>query len=289
MGFGLALSGGGAKGAAHVGVLKALCEAGYYPEAVAGTSAGSIAAGLYASGMAVSEMEKTVRLFSKKGREYLDPDYSGLMEFLPQILAGKPAALGGLFKGEKLLKCFVELTAGKRLDEAICLFAIPAVDLNSGDTVVYTNAEKAEFLEHVRWQWEGCLGQAMMASSSVPAVFCPVKTGAFRLVDGGVTDNLPVNILRALGIRQILAVDLGSSYEKPEDDSLMEVVSHSFAIMSSRLKECGSDEGHILLSPPTRSCRGLFDFDGMEKCMEEAYYYMKKWLELRKHGLRIVH
>lgn len=113
MHYGLALSGGGTRGAAHVGVLKALEEARLLPDAVAGTSAGSIAAGLYASGMPVSEMEKAVRQLAAHGNDYLDPDYSGIMEFVPRLLTGRKISLQGYIKGDKLLSYLCELTAGK--------------------------------------------------------------------------------------------------------------------------------------------------------------------------------
>ena len=119
MEYGLALAGGGTRGAAHVGVLKALEEARILPPAVAGTSAGSIVAGLYASGMPVSEMEKVVKHLSKHGNDYLDPDYAGLLGFMPQLLAGMNVSLSGLIKGKKLLAYFNELTGGKQLDESI--------------------------------------------------------------------------------------------------------------------------------------------------------------------------
>lgn len=99
MGYGLALAGGGTRGAAHVGVLKALMEAGLRPDAVAGASAGGIVAGLFASGMSVSRMEQAVLHLEKHGGEYLDPDYSGLLAFMPQLLTGKGVNLSGLIKG----------------------------------------------------------------------------------------------------------------------------------------------------------------------------------------------
>lgn len=83
MHYGLALSGGGTRGAAHVGVLKALEEAGLLPDAVAGTSAGSIAAGLYASGMQIHEMEKAVHQLAVHGNDYLDRTIPGLWNLCP--------------------------------------------------------------------------------------------------------------------------------------------------------------------------------------------------------------
>ena len=75
-------------------------------------------------------------------------------------------------------------------------------------------------MEHVTWEWNGYLCEAMMAGASVPAIFAPRTLGRYLLVDGGVTDILPVNLLQAAGIRDVLAVDIGGDYEAPRTAAL---------------------------------------------------------------------
>ena len=152
--YGLALSGGGTRGAAHVGVLKALEEGGLVPKAIAGTSAGGIVAGLYASGMDIGSMERLVRLLEKEGKNYLDPDYTALAEFVPRLLAGMPVALKGLIRGNRLQEYFCLLTGRRHLDQGELPFVIPAVDLNSGDTIAFTNVESIQPAEHLRPEWD---------------------------------------------------------------------------------------------------------------------------------------
>ena len=283
MGYGLALAGGGTRGAAHVGVLKALMEAGLRPDAVAGASAGGIVAGLFASGMSVSRMEQAVLHLENHGGEYLDPDYSGLLAFMPQLLTGKGVNLYGLIKGDKLQDYFFQMTGRKHMDEAVFKLVIPAVDLISGNTICFTNSDKVREMDHVTWEWNGYLCEAMMAGASVPAIFAPRKLGRYFLVDGGVTDILPVNLLQAAGIRDVLAVDIGGDYEAPSDHSVMEVASHSFSIMSGRLKDCASTGEVLLLKPPLSSKAGLLTFELMGECMERGYEYTRKMLpQIRK-------
>lgn len=276
--YGLALSGGGARGAAHVGVLKALAEEDLLPDVVAGTSAGGIVAGLYASGMEISQMEATVLYLAKNGLNYLDPDYAAVLEAVPQLVAGTPLTLSGLIKGDRLLDYLKKLTEGKQLTDCAVGLLIPAVDLNSGDTIVCTNAPQPGPSDHIRWEKEGSLAEIMMASASVPAVFAPRRIGDYLLVDGGVTDNLPGNLLNAAGERRVIAVDIGADYQKPQDDSIVEVVSHSFSIMSGRLKDCGSTNEILLLKPELSGKAGLLTFDQMPGCMEDAYRYTKNML-----------
>lgn len=285
MHYGLALSGGGTRGAAHVGVLKALEEARLLPDAVAGTSAGSIAAGLYASGMPVSEMEKAVRHLAAHGNDYLDPDYSGIMEFVPRLLTGRKISLQGYIKGDKLLSYLCELTAGKQLDESVVKLVIPAVDLISGQTLCFTNSETAGAQMHVRWAWDAYLCEAMMASSSVPGIFAPRKIGSWLLVDGGVTHNQPGGLLKAAGAGPVIAVDVGAPYSAPDDDSVIEVLSHSFSIMGSLLEECRPPSEALRLHLPLPKDAGLLSFDKMEACMEIGYQYIREMIPAIRKAL----
>lgn len=273
MNYGLALSGGGTRGAAHVGVLKALDEADLMPAAVAGTSAGSIVAGLLASGMEVSEMEKVVRHLSRHGNDYLDFDYSGMLEFMPQLLAGKDVSLSGFIKGNKLLSYLCSLTLRKQLDESVVKLVIPAADLVSGKTICFTNSDKTASLQNVKWAWDAYLCEAMMASSSVPGVFVPRKIGQYVLVDGGITYNQPSTLLQAAGAWPVIAVDIGSGYTGISDGSIVEVLSHSFSITSGLLEEYRPAKESLLLKPPLPAGAGLLTFDKMEECVEAAYGY----------------
>lgn len=278
MGYGLALAGGGTRGAAHVGVLKALSEAGLLPDAVAGTSAGSVVAGLFASGMEISEMEKAVRQLAKHGSDYLDPDYPGIMEFVPQLLTGRTISLQGFMKGDKLLSYFCELTGRKQLDESAVKLVIPAVDLNSGNTVCFTNMEHTGAIRHVVWSWDAYLCEAMMASSSVPGVFAPRRLGPYLLVDGGVTHNQPAGLLHGAGVWPVIAVDIGAGYSAPDDDNVVEVMSHTFSIMGGLLEECNPAPEALLLKPELPADAGLLTFEKMEACVEAGYQYTRKMI-----------
>ncbi len=282
--YGLALAGGGTRGAAHVGVLTALEEAGLLPQRIAGASAGSIVAGLYAAGMNTGDMRETVRWLSKHGRSLIDPDILGIALFLPQILLGRETALKGLIKGNRLQRFLCDLTDGMEIQGNCRGLLIPAVDINSGDTVTFTNLFReviplsALRQEHVKWERSGLLCDIMMASSSVPAVFRPRQMNGFLLVDGGVTNNLPVDLFISAGETRVIAVDIGEEYEMPHDYSIIETAFHSFSIMSRELKDCRSSGEILLLKPPMPRGAGLLTFECMEECMENGYVYTKKMM-----------
>jgi NTE family protein len=272
MSFGIAFSGGGTRGAAHVGVLCALAEAGIFPRAVAGTSAGSIVAGLYGLGLSIDELKALVNDLTVYGSELIDADYIGLIKAVGQFICRKPVTFSGLIKGNRLENYLYYQTDGKRIDQVKIRTVIPAVDLESGETFAYTNElSNVKPLENVSWQTGVGLSFAMRASCAVPAVFQPKTTNQSCLVDGGVTDLLPVNLLIAAGEENVLAVDLSGAYHGTECDHIMEIASHSLSVMSRRLSEYASVGEKLLLKPSLPKNAELLTFSEMKSCMNAGY------------------
>ena len=163
--IGIALSGGGAKGFAHVGALKALEECGIRPDAIAGVSAGAVVAALYSAGVPLDKMMKS----------FTDAKFRDFCEF---SVKG-----GGLFKIDKFKK-FLRQTIGREYSDVGQLpipVYIGATDLANGKAAVF---EKGDIVE------------AVAASCSIPILFRPVEIGGVRYVDGGVLRNMPSWILR---------------------------------------------------------------------------------------------
>lgn len=278
MDYGLALSGGGIRGAAHVGILKALEEEGLLPTHIAGTSAGGIVAGLYASGLDLDKMCGVVQYLSRRSIRLLDPDFFGIIRLIPQILIGKEVSLTGFLKGKKLIKLLCLLTNNLSLYDVSTKIIIPAVDIISGNTIAFTNIPFTNPVEDVIWKRHGRLCEVMMASSSVPGIFHPVTMGNFSLVGGGVTNNFPANLLLEANQKKVISVDIGVDYETPHNHSITEIVSHSFSIMSNSLKNCISQKELLVLKPPLHKGAGLLTFNYMELCMNDGYFYAKKMM-----------
>ena len=281
MGFGIALAGGGTRGAAHVGVLLALNEAGLYPDAVAGASAGSIVGGLYAAGIPADRLKYILLSLSRSGRKMIDPDVRGLLRALLQLLTGRPVTMQGLIKGDRLERFLCSLTGGKAMHDLSLRTIIPAVDVRTGETVAYTNTlAGVRPLSRVRWNTEAPLCRAIRASAAFPAVFRPVTRDGCCLVDGGLTDNLPVNLLLAAGVSQVLAVDVAEEYEPPENEGVIEIVSHSLTILTTRMREYVARGETLLLHPRLPEKAGLLTFREMAGCMEAGYRQTQEQLEV---------
>lgn len=272
MGFGIAFAGGGAKGAAHVGVLKALEENGLFPTSVAGTSAGSVIAGLYSIGVSTKEMEKLIHKLSTTGLHLLDPDYKGILKTITQFATFKPVTITGLIKGDKLEKLICDLTKGKTMRDAKMRTVIPCVDLSSGATIVYTNSlQGVKSFRNIKWEDNASMCQAIRASCAIPAVFKPKLIDNMCLVDGGVTDVLPVDLLLSTGEENVLAVDISNTYMTPKHNNIIEVATHSLSIMQNRLFQYISSGEKLLLRPELPEDASTLNFMAMNKCMEAGY------------------
>lgn len=272
MSFGIALSGGGAKGAAHIGVLKALEENNLIPSTIAGTSIGSIIGGLYAIGYTSKDLEDLSKNFSKNYFMFLDPCYSQYTRAIFQLLTHSTVTISGLIRGNKLEAYFKKLTKNKHITDTTMRFISPCVDLITSKTIVYTNSlDGLPEIPNIVWKNDAYLAEVMRASSSLPAIFYPKKLNNLLLIDGGISDNLPINLLHAAGEKNILAIDLAQEYKKPQNSGIFELIIHSFEIMQLTAKKTLIGKEKFLISIKFPDSVELLDFKNMNKLIEIGY------------------
>jgi NTE family protein len=251
---GLVLSGGGARGLAHVGVLRALEEMRIPVDAVAGTSMGAVVGGLYASGMTAAQIEELMRgidwssaFRDRPARNTLNfrrkqDDREFLVRFPLGISGGSFRVPRGLIQGQRLTQTLrletLPVAAVDDFDELPTPFRAVAADLETGARVV---------LER------GDLTSAMRASMSAPGVFAPVEVDGRLLVDGGIVENLPVDVAKAMGVDVVIAVDVGFlPVGRKELTSALAVSNQAITIMM--LRETGRQRSllsteDILITP----------------------------------------
>lgn len=189
--IGLALSGGGARGLAHIGILKVFKEAGIPVHCISGTSMGGVIAAAYACGLPVEQMEeKALRL-------------SNMRELIKLIDLSTQRR--GLLEGNRVRDFMAEMFIERSFEDLPVALALPAVDLVTGREIVYTS---------------GLVLPAVLATISVPGLFKPYESGQYRLIDGGVLNNLPVDRVRELGADLVIAVEvqINPRVEKPWQD-----------------------------------------------------------------------
>lgn len=248
---GVVLSGGGAKGIAHIAVLKTLEELEIPIDYIVGTSMGAIIGGLYAYGYTAMELDTLVRtidwtllLSDKAIREnisiiekiYQDP-YIFKLTYGDKSKSFMPS---GIIKGQHLNNFFYTLTSQSFQYKNFYNFNIPfccvAADIISGKEVILDS---------------GNLATAMRASMSVPTVFQPIEYGDYLLVDGGILNNFPANIVKEMGADIVIGVDVGSHSAKSKSNikDFMDVLNQTIFIHSAKLYQDNKDLCDVYIKP----------------------------------------
>lgn len=206
---GLVLGGGGARGAAHIGVLRELERMHIPVDAIAGTSMGAIVGGLYASGMSVDDLETLVAEMDWADAMSDEPERSDLRFRRKQDARDFPVDLDiGLERGR--LKLPLGVVQGQKLDLILRNLTLPVSQVTDFDDLPIPFRAIASDIEtgEMHVMGSGDLARAIRASMSVPGVLAPVSVDGHLLVDGGLVGNLPVDIVRDMGVDVVIAVDV---------------------------------------------------------------------------------
>ena len=228
MKIGLTLSGGGVRGAAHIGAIKALQENGIKIDAVAGTSAGSIVAALLGMGYTTDEMIKIFNYFSKNVMA-ISPKY-----MLGGIKEKRGIQIGGITTSYNIENAIEEVGKLKNIvniKDIEMPIAIPATDLISNKEIVFTNNSAVEGEEYIK---DIEIGKAVRASSTFPGMYAPFDYGEYQFVDGGIFDNLPVEETKKLGVDKVIAIKFGFESGK-RNKAIYNIAMQSLDLMSENL------------------------------------------------------
>lgn len=269
--LGLALAGGGAKAAASIGVLKVLHQEGIPVAAVAGTSMGAGVGGLFAAGYTPDEIEKIFLgndwndIFNDRpARAFLTQEQKEagsrhLLEFTFQ--EGRFAPPFGLTAGQKLMNLLAmkTLAASFKSDLDFDRLAVPfravATDIETGEAVILD---------------KGMLHEAIRASTAIPLVFQPIEIQGRLLVDGGLVNNLPVEVVRSMGSDIVIAIDSSAKLEKKERlASLVEIMSQSISLQVRRESERQAGLADLVITPDT-SDYSFTDFPSMKRIIRKG-------------------
>lgn len=262
--LGLALSGGTLKAAAHVGVLQALEAMGIRPDCVAGTSAGSLVAALYAHGVRPDGMMDIIRQFP--GPFLLDygfPLLSSLFALWSRRIRRRNALRlpGGLVRGQRLEQYIRHLLGRK---EAHMPYYIIATDLCTGQPVTLTNDPAARELG---FDPVVDAALAIRGSCSLPGVFSPVPCGQRLLTDGGIRDYVPVRVLRQAGCRRIIAVNLHQLNEDWNPDTFVHVVARAIDILLQEAVAADTAGEDVITLTPRLSSMTWWSFHQLTACV----------------------
>ncbi|MCK5147439.1 patatin-like phospholipase family protein [bacterium] len=247
--IGLVLSGGGARGLAHIGMLKMLDSLDIPVDYIAGTSMGAIIGALYATGYSGADIEHLIRnedwidLFTDKPPRdqlpYVERKRCGRYQLQLGFDGFKPRAPIGLINGQKILLRFGQFFQPydyiSHFDELPIPYRCVAADLNSCDPVVLDS---------------GSLAKAVRASMSIPTAFSPVEYDDYDFIDGGILNNYPVDVAREMGAEKIIGVDVMSPHRDPEPArTIVQVLNRTLGFLGIRQWRENVKDSDLYINP----------------------------------------
>jgi len=265
---GLALGGGGARGLAHIGVLKVLERENIPIDLITGTSMGAIIGGVYALKKDISAIEKIAEKYSKISEFNIDLSFGEkekkdkpfflkkMSDFLKRgYILNLELRRKYINDGEGVKKIIKDLVGDKAFTDTKIPFAAVAADLVKGEKVIIR---------------KGKLFDALLASASIPGMFPPVILDKKILVDGGIVDVVPIEAAQSLGANFVIGVNVGQTIKKRvEFDNAVEIFFRSDSITSAELRKLQLSFADIIITPKV----GRFhwsDFSKPEKCVREG-------------------
>lgn len=285
MGLGLVLSGGGVKGAAHIGVLQALKEENIKFDYISGTSSGSIVAAFYACGY---EPKEIYDIFKKYCKEIKYFDFKNIINIIKYLIKNKKILIEGINSGEKieeLINKYLEKNKIKNINQIKNNLIIPAVDVHNGNIYyfssngIYNIKNKNNYRkisDNIKYIYDIDIGKAVRASCSFPGVFVPTKFKNTKLIDGGIRENTPWKELKECGAEKVLCVTFETYEEQNKcEKNIIDVIMASVEIMEHELSNYELEGIDYLLKIKTKKI-SLLDSKEIDFLYNLGYEETKK-------------
>jgi len=263
--LGVALGGGGMRGIAHAGVLKALDDNGIKIDMISGTSSGSLVASLYAMGYSPSYI---YTLFKKYAKELVYINNAVIVNELRHFIFKKTIRTNGIKDGKGLEEVFDRLALKKgikMISDIEMPLLIPAVDISKSKEYIFTSKEvrKDKYISDIS------VGKAVRSSSSFPAIFNPCKFKDHIFVDGGILDNVPVSQIKDFGADFVIAINFdGDTVDN--NSNVMDIMLKSVDIMGNKIAEESLEKSDFVITIPTGDT-GLFDINKIDYCYMSGF------------------
>lgn len=283
---GLCLSGGGIKGAAHIGVIKALEEENIKINCISGTSSGSIVAAMYAMGYTSDEI---IKLFKIYGKEISKVNWSLIFRLILGLLFRRKISIEGLNKGDKLAD-IIKLQAKKKniklISDIGMPLIIPSVNLYDGIIYLFSSIKNnRKYSDEVIVKSNIDIGKAVQASCAYPGIFCPVNVDNKKLVDGGIRENTPWKELRDIGAEKIISIVFEEEKKTKKKANILEYITSSMGIMMHELYNYEVEGIDYLLKIKTKDT-GLLEVEKTEELYNMGYITAKKEMDKIKEYLQ---
>lgn len=277
MRLGVALSGGGIRGMAHAGVLKAFEENNIHVDIISGTSSGSIIATLYALGYSPYYI---YILFKRYAKDICELSGMPIISGATSFIMNKKLNINGLNDGEKLEQAFNNLalkTGVETIGQIKMPILIPAVDISRSREYIFSSIQNNKYINDIP------VGTAIHASSAFPVVFKPCEYKDHLFVDGGVLNNTPIKILKENGAEKVIAIRFDSD-SVTKQSNVMDITMKTIDIMGNKLCDEQFEMSDYILNIPSDGT-GLLDVDNLDYCYKSGYNETIKQIEQIKKVL----
>lgn len=270
MKLGIALSGGGIRGIAHAGALKALEDNGITIDAIGGTSSGGLIASLYALGYSPYYI---YILFKKYSKDIVEINSAPILSGIGNFMKNKKIGLSGLKTGKSLEEAYDQLALKKgvkRIGEVTRIpLVIPAVDVGESKEYVFTNQIPKDAIDKKQYITDISVGKAVRASSSFPGIFCPCEFKKHKFLDGGVLDNIPVLEVKKQGVDKVIAFNFKAD-DVDEESNIMDIAMRTIDIMGNKISEESLEQSDFVVTIQTDKT-GLLDTEKLDRCYQFGY------------------
>ena len=269
MKLGIALSGGGIRGIAHAGVLKALEENNIKIDAIGGTSSGSIIATLYAMGYSPYYI---YILFKKYAKDIVNQNSILKVTSIGNFMANKKGNFQGFYTGEEIENGFnnIALRKGvKKISDIKMPIVIPTVDVQDSKKYIITNKIPEKSSPNTEYINNIDIGKAIRASSSFPVVFSPCEYNKHRFLDGGILDNFPTTEVKKQGVDKTITVNFKAD-DIDENSNIMDIVMRTIDIMGNKISEENISNSDMVLTIQTDKA-GLLETEKLDECYKYGY------------------
>lgn len=288
MKLGLSLAGGGVKGAAHIGVLKAFEEENITIDYISGTSSGSIIASLYAMGYKSKEM---LEIFLKYGNEIKYFEIKSILFLIFGIIFKKKIIIDGFNSGnkiEKIMNMACNKKNIKKINEIRMPLLIPSISLNNGEIYCFcskkirnTFSDETTYIDNIE------VSKAVRASCSYPVVFKPYKYNGVSLIDGGVRENVPWKYTKLLGADKVISVVFNEILDTKKIDNFFDIAIRSLNILGHELSNYELYGADYILKITSKNI-SLLDTSKIMELYDVGYYETKRQINKIKKEINCI-